>query len=484
MNIQELPISEIRTDKETQPRTDMDMNVVADYQTAMEEGTTFPPIVVFSDGSDFWLADGYHRLFAIRRAGGQMIMAEVHGGTKRDAILHSVGANATHGLRRTRKDKRRAVLALLNDPEWGSWPNTKIADHCGVSHQLVSVMKKENLSFYNGKIDSEPVQVERNGTTYLMETTNIGRPRIDPQRLIDDPQPVGWRQQETRQENVQEITQSHFQKLYSLDDWAALDDSERAEVVEHGLFNDNAQFNKQQTTSIEWAQWSWNPITGCKHNCPYCYARDIANRFYEQQFEPTFIPQRLAAATNTPMPREALEDIGYKNVFTCSMADLFGRWVPTEWIEAVLTVVDENPQWNFLFLTKFPIRMAEFAFPENAWVGTTVDCQARVANAENAFRQIDAAVKWLSCEPLLEPLQFESLDMFDWLVLGGSSSSSQTPEWRPPRAWINALEQQAVDADCMVYEKTNLLERIKEYPGTDFDYERQLPEALQYLPSM
>jgi protein gp37 len=148
--------------------------------------------------------------------------------------------------------------------------------------------------------------------------------------------------------------------------------------------------------------------------------------------------------------------------------------------------VRDAPRWNFLFLTKFPQRMAEFAFPDNAWVGTTVDCQARVANAEKAFRKIRAVVKWLSCEPLIEPLHFADLGVFDWVVIGGASRSSQTPEWRPPRAWINDLETAAREAGCRVYEKDNLLDRIREYPQADgglFPGEpTEAPEALRYLP--
>jgi protein gp37 len=161
------------------------------------------------------------------------------------------------------------------------------------------------------------------------------------------------------------------------------------------------------------------------------------------------------------------------------MADLFGRWVPREWIEAVLQVVADNSQWNFLFLTKFPIRLAEFDFPANAWLGTTVDAQARVANAERAFSKVRGGVKWLSCEPLLEPLRFNSLEMFDWVVIGGASSSTQTPEFHPPRAWVESLEAQARRAGCKVYEKTNLLERIREYPGQADAAPVNVPDAFK-----
>jgi protein gp37 len=175
--------------------------------------------------------------------------------------------------------------------------------------------------------------------------------------------------------------------------------------------------------------------------------------------------------------------MGHKHVYVCSMADLFGGWVPKEWIEAVLSECRAAPQWNFLFLTKFPQGMVELDFPANAWVGTTVDCQARVANAEKAFRKIKASVKWLSCEPLIEPLVFKDLSVFDWLVLGGSSKSSQTPEWHPPLSWIYRLVGDARKAGCKVYQKSNLFGRVREYPGVDPSPEpTEAPEALRYLP--
>lgn len=173
--------------------------------------------------------------------------------------------------------------------------------------------------------------------------------------------------------------------------------------------------------------------------------------------------------------------MGHRNVFTCSMADLFGRWVPTEWIEAVLAAVRAAPKWNFLFLTKFPIRLAEFDFPDNAWVGTSVDCQARVANAERAFRRVKAGVKWLSCEPLLEPLAFGDLGAFDWVVLGGASRSSKTPAWHPPRPWVAALHAEAARLGVRVYEKANLLDRVREYPGVPAAAPTEAPRELRYL---
>ena len=222
-------------------------------------------------------------------------------------------------------------------------------------------------------------------------------------------------------------------KFITLDEWNELSDEQKHLTCHLEPFGGDTFNNQGDNENIEWALWSWNPVTGCLHNCPYCYARDIAGRFYAQGFAPSLWVSRLYAPLNTPFPAvKASEWVGHKNVFTCSMADLFGRWVPAEWIEAVLKATGDAPQWNFLFLTKFPQRMAEFDFPENAWVGTTVDCQARVANAERAFRKIKAGVKWLSIEPMIEPLKFDDLAAFHWIVLGGSSESSQTPECARP----------------------------------------------------
>lgn len=220
------------------------------------------------------------------------------------------------------------------------------------------------------------------------------------------------------------------------------------------------RFNRTNAM-IGWAGWTWNPITGCWHGCKYCYARDLSNRFYKTKFEPTFHPDRLLAPAHTKVPKEAETDPTARNVFVCSMADLFGKWVPDEWILQVFQSVIDNPQWNFLFLTKFPQRLQEIndllgGFPDNAWVGTTVDEQQRVKVAEKAFRNIQAKVKWLSCEPLLERLTFNSLEMFDWVVVGGQSASSQTKAFQPPLESVVHLLNQAIAAKCKVYWKDNL----------------------------
>jgi protein gp37 len=276
----------------------------------------------------------------------------------------------------------------------------------------------------------------------------------------------------------------------SLKQWEKMSAEERDEAVQPPS-NSEARFNKQDSDGIEWAQQSWNPVVGCKHDCPYCYARDITERYsqaFPHGFEPAFRPRLLHAPRNTPVPGDATFDVRFKNVFTCSMADLFGRWVPPEWINAVFDSVSKNPQWNFLFLTKFPKRMAEFDIPANAWMGTTVDLQVRVPNAEAAFEKLAAAssggIRWLSIEPMLEPIKFKRLDLFKWIVIGGASRSNKTPAWHPPLPWIMDLYAAAKAVDCKVYMKTNLLgNRVLELP---FDAPikkdpMNAPEVFQYL---
>jgi protein gp37 len=226
---------------------------------------------------------------------------------------------------------------------------------------------------------------------------------------------------------------------------------------------------------VGWATYTWNPVTGCWHDCDYCYARAIANASkmsdaYPYKFEPTLHVARLKAPDNTTYPKEITrpED---RNVFVCSMADLFGKWVPDEWILPVFEQVRRHQGWNFLFLTQFPQRLRNICdkldgFPPNAWVGCTVDGQARVRTAEEAFRGLRAKVRWLSVEPMEQRLTFHDMRMFHWLVIGGKSASSfnGTPAGQPEGEWVEHLWLQARAAGLKIYWKPNLEVRPEEVP--------------------
>ncbi|MYX77646.1 DUF5131 family protein [Streptomyces sp. SID3915] len=230
-----------------------------------------------------------------------------------------------------------------------------------------------------------------------------------------------------------------------------------------------ATFNHTDGEGISWARWSWNPVTGCLHGCDYCYAREITLRFKQVNpagFTPLLHDERLNAPKNTHIPEQHISDPAWKRVFVCSMADLYGRWVPEEWILQVHSSMLANPQWEYLLLTKFPARYNKVDLPPSAWVGTSVDEQKRVRIAEDAFRQIDGVkVKWLSIEPLKEPLTFTDLSMFDWVVIGAQTETwqgegdqrKQVPAFSPPFEWVVNLVNQAREAGCRVHLKPNLV---------------------------
>jgi hypothetical protein len=140
--IKTIPLSEICLDERTQSRCEIDEDLVSDYRIAIEEGAQFPPLVVFYDGKNYYLADGYHRYYAEESIGTKEVSAEVYTGQLRDAILYSVGANETHGKRRTLADKRKSVQTMLGDHEWSKMSDRAIADACRVSHPFVAKMRE------------------------------------------------------------------------------------------------------------------------------------------------------------------------------------------------------------------------------------------------------------------------------------------------------------------------------------------------------
>lgn len=166
-----IPVASIRLDGGTQSRAMLQDSVIEEYAYAVLEGVQFPPVVIFYDGADHWLADGFHRVRAYLTAGVDRIPADVRQGTRRDAILYSVGANEAHGLRRTNDDKRRAVLTLLNDAEWAAWSDREIARQCAVSHEFVRKVRPVTVN-----VDSERTYTTKHGTVAKMNTSAIGKP--------------------------------------------------------------------------------------------------------------------------------------------------------------------------------------------------------------------------------------------------------------------------------------------------------------------
>lgn len=286
-------------------------------------------------------------------------------------------------------------------------------------------------------------------------------------------------------------------------------------------------------TKIDWADSTWNPVTGCLHGCEYCYARKIAERFrareiydpecqcqrrliergmlkgtgkpleldypWEQKnkdgsitnaaypfgFEPTFHRYKLDEPQRWKKPR---------TIFVCSMADLFGDWVPDEWIQEVFKACEDAPQHRYIFLTKNPKRLCQMAcatkvfmwnidhpdgqvhprtaeytetmrlpIRDNWWFGSTID------NAKaKCFRAGRTWNTFLSIEPLTEHLHMGIGSFGDdgWVIIG-AETGNRKGKVIPQREWVENI----VQAAKMVGVKIFMKESLREIMGDDFRQE-------------
>lgn len=169
-----IELSKINISGGTQARAELNQSVVSEYAEIYRSGAQMPAVTVFFDGSEYWLADGFHRYFGAKEAEQKEINEEIVAGTKRDAVLFSLSANAKHGLRRTNADKRRAVETLLNDAEWSKWSSNEIAKRCSVSHTFVDGARSSLATVASDK-PKERIVTTKHGTVATMNTANIGK---------------------------------------------------------------------------------------------------------------------------------------------------------------------------------------------------------------------------------------------------------------------------------------------------------------------
>ncbi len=174
----QLAITTIRTDGGTQPRASYHFGLADAYAEDMEAGAVLPPVVVFYDGADYWLADGFHRVLAATKIGRTDIDADVRQGTQQDAQWYSYSVNQAHGLRRSNEDKQRAVDAALKHPRAAGMSDHDIADHCGVSQPFVSGLRK--------RVTDNGYQSTENG----YRTGKDGVKRKTPKKKAPAPKPV------------------------------------------------------------------------------------------------------------------------------------------------------------------------------------------------------------------------------------------------------------------------------------------------------
>lgn len=262
-------------------------------------------------------------------------------------------------------------------------------------------------------------------------------------------------------------------------------------------------------TKIDWCDMSWNPITGCMHGCEYCYARRVATRFdggYGERGENHVLHAPLqdrwrdddsgemVEGRKEPYPygfdptfhRYRLEEVARKqrgrNIFVGSMADVFGSWVPMEWIVAVFNACKAAPQHNYLFLTKNPARYAELddlgLLPResNFWYGTSVTTGKQAEKAADAIGQLSSRVKtFFSMEPLLEDVAttsgWEYTDRgryANWIIIGAATGPGKE-RLRPRREWVQRIVDDAWKHGIPVFMKENLAsvwgeDLIREFP--------------------
>lgn len=254
-------------------------------------------------------------------------------------------------------------------------------------------------------------------------------------------------------------------------------------------------------TKIDWCDTSWNPVTGCLHGCEYCYARGIAKRYggynidpvgdsisvyddraekkiYELEnpvskvdskhnvrvapypfvFAPTLHLYRLDQPTTWTEPR---------TIFVCSMADLFGDWVPDEWIYEVFRVCRATPWHRYLFLTKNPVRYSDIlmrAVPDNVWLGASYTGEGEY-NRTSVVRR-----RFVSIEPLLKripSLTAHSIALWnDWVIIG-AETGKRTDKVKPEKEWIDTIVRSCEAVGTPVFMK----ESLREIMGDDFRQE-------------
>ncbi len=195
---------------------------------------------------------------------------------------------------------------------------------------------------------------------------------------------------------------------------------------------------------IEWTEMTWNPTVGCTKvspGCKHCYAETMAKRLqamgmrgYEHGFKLALMPERLTE------PLERKKPTVY---FVNSMSDLFHERVPFDYVRRVFDVMARSPQHTFQVLTKRAQRMAEFCagttVPENVWLGVSVENRKYGLPRIPQLRSIDASVRFLSIEPLLEDLGQFDLSRIQWVIVGGESGRKARP-MKP--AWVDAIKRQ------------------------------------------
>ena len=253
-------------------------------------------------------------------------------------------------------------------------------------------------------------------------------------------------------------------------------------------------------TKIDWCDSTWNPVTGCLHGCEYCYARNIAHRFGGvTELEDTDLDYEKICESNIveiEKPLKYINDKGkigksaypfffkptlyrYKldepqkwkkgrNIFVCSMADLFGKWVPDSWIEEVFKFCEKAPQHNYLFLTKNPKRYEKILdryMPPNMWFGWS---QTGPMGNKCNFSTHHSIKTFISIEPLLEPFKEFHIKGIEWVIVD-AETGRRKDKVVPERKWIEDITKECERNGIPIFMKSSLADiwgepLIQEFP--------------------
>lgn len=224
-------LSKIRIDGDTQARIDINYDVVATYAEKMRDGVTFPPVLTYFDGANHWLADGFHRYHGHKANAIKEIEVSIVEGTQRDAQLYSFGANDEHGLQRTVQEKRRSVLRMLDDFEWGEFSDREIARICKVSHPFVAKLReglKEDKPATKPKAEKPAPEKEEPAEEEFEEDDELHNMAVEHQALADENQKL---MNKLAVKNMEATEEEKEEALVSMEEKDARIKALEAEVV-------------------------------------------------------------------------------------------------------------------------------------------------------------------------------------------------------------------------------------------------------------
>lgn len=216
-------------------------------------------------------------------------------------------------------------------------------------------------------------------------------------------------------------------------------------------------------SAIEWTEATWNPVTGCDRvsaGCDHCYAMTLAKRLKamrSEKYQNDGDPRTSGPGFGVTMHPQALEEPRRwrqpRTVFVNSMSDLFHARVPVGFIRDVFDVCRETPQHTYQVLTKRSLRLRRLGesldWPSNVWMGVSVENADALPRVDH-LRDVPAAVRFLSCEPLIGPLDGLNLDGIHWVIAGGESGAHHR---RVNEEWVRGIRDLCQDAGVAFFFK-------------------------------